>query len=101
MASMTNVALATPPAGGPYWTLAFTAAAPGTVSLYNRTPDSAVLVRVNGAAGLATDPLDAPAEVLLPGATMQLAVATGDLVFARLANPKPVVPMTGRITVRA
>ena len=60
MVAMTNVQLATPAAPN-FWTLAFMAAASGTVSIYNRTPDSAVLIRLNGAAGLATDPADAAA----------------------------------------
>ena len=36
--------------------------------------------------GLTTDPVDAPAELLYPFATLALTVANGDLVFARLLN---------------
>jgi uncharacterized protein len=105
MGSMTNVALATPAAGGPNWTLVYTAGAAGTVSIHNRTPDSDVLLRLNGSAGLATGPLGAPAELLHPFATVALTVANGDLVFARLINPglnpgSTGGPITGRVTVR-
>jgi hypothetical protein len=101
MTAMTNVALATPVAGGPNWTLVYTAASAGTVNIHNRTPDGDILVHLNGSSGLATDPLDAPAEVLHPGATIALLLASGDLVFARLANANVGMPISGRVTVRA
>jgi len=52
------------------------------------------------AAGLTTDPLEAAAEVLHPGATIVLALASGDLVYARLANANVAIAITGRVTVR-
>jgi hypothetical protein len=95
-----NVALTTPPVAGPAWTLIFSAAATVTCNVHNRTPDSDVLVRLNGSAGLATDPLDAAAEALHPLATVALSLVSGDLVFARLANTNPALNISGRVTVR-
>jgi hypothetical protein len=100
MGAMTNVALATPPASGPNWTLIYTSAGTVTCNVHNRTPDSDMLVRLNGSAGLTSDPLDAAAELLHPFATIALSLANGDLVFARLANANAAVAISGRVTVR-
>jgi hypothetical protein len=100
MGAMTNVAWSMPPAGGPAWTLIYTADATITANIHNRTSDSDVLVRLNGSAGLTSDPLDSPAEVVHPFATIALSLVSGDLVFARLANANVGVSMSGRVTVR-
>jgi hypothetical protein len=100
MVAMTNIALATPAQAKPFWTLIYTSAGAVTANVHNRTPDSDVLIRVNGNAGTVNDLLDAAAELLRPFATVALSLASGDLVFARLPNNSPVVPITGRVTVR-
>jgi hypothetical protein len=97
---MSNIALATPPAGGPNWVLIYTAAAIVTCNVHNRTPDSPILVRLNGSSGTVNDALDSPAEQVNPGATIALALANGDLVFARLANANAALNISGRVTVR-
>jgi hypothetical protein len=73
---------------------------PARFNVHSRTPDSDILVRLNGSAGLTTDALDAAAEVVHPGATVALSLATGDFVFARLANASSALPISGRVTVR-
>jgi hypothetical protein len=100
MGSMTDVALATPVAGGPNWTLVFTATGVVSCSIQNRTSDSDVLLRVNGSVGAASDPLNAAAKLVRPYDRVALSLASGDLVYARLANANPAVPITGRVTVR-
>jgi hypothetical protein len=100
MGTMSNVALATPPAGGPNWVLIYTAAGSVTANIHNRTPDSPVLVRLNGSSGTVNDPLDAPAEQLNPFATIALSLVSGDLVYARLANANAALGISGRVTVR-
>jgi hypothetical protein len=100
MAVQTNVALPVLPITGPFWTLIFTAAAPGTINVHNRGSDGPILVRVNGSAGTVNDPADAPAEVVLAGATLQLALATGDLVFSRMMTVGTALVAAGRVTVR-
>jgi hypothetical protein len=97
---MTNIALATPPAGGPNWTLIYTAAGTVTANVHKRTPDADVLVRLNGSAGTTGDSLNAAAEVLHPGVTLALSLASGDLVFARLANANAALQISGRVTIR-
>jgi hypothetical protein len=96
---MTNVALQTPQASAP-WTLIYTAGASVVCSVHNRTPDSDVLVHLNGSSGTTGDPLDAAAEVVHPFATIALSLVSGDLVFARLANANATLAMSGRVTVR-
>jgi hypothetical protein len=101
MGSMVNVALTTtPPAGGTNWTLVYTAAGAVTCNIHNRTPDSDVLVCLNSSAGTVNDPLDAPAELLHPFATIALSLASGDLVYARPANANAALNISGRATVR-
>jgi hypothetical protein len=72
MDSMTNVALATPPQAGPYWTLIYTAAGAVTCNVHNRTSDNNVLFRLNGNARTINNSLDAPAQLLRPFATVAL-----------------------------
>jgi hypothetical protein len=86
MGAMTNVALPFPGGANANWTLVYTATAAVTANIHNRTPDSPILVRLNGSAGTVNDALDAEAELLHPGATVALSLANGDLVFVRLAN---------------
>lgn len=68
-----------------------------TCNVHKRTPDSDVLVRLNGNAGTVSDALDAPAELLRPFTTIALALPSDDLVFARLATANPGLPITGRV----
>jgi hypothetical protein len=97
---MSNIALQTPPAGGPNWVLVYTAAGTVTANVHNRTPDSDILVRLNSNAGTVNDALDASAELVHPGATVALSLATGDLLYARLVNANAALQISGRVIVR-
>jgi hypothetical protein len=100
MGAMTNVALPFPGGANANWTLIYTSAGTVTANVHNRTPDSDILVRLNGSSGTVSDALDAAAELVHAGATIALSLANGDLVFARLANANAALSILGRVTVR-
>lgn len=95
-ATMTNVAVPVSDGGSAIWTSIYTAAGTVTLNVHNRHHACDLLIRVNGSSTAATDAADAAAEMLRPFASMQLALVSGDKVFAKPYADQ----MAGRVTVR-
>jgi hypothetical protein len=70
------------PIGTTNWTLIYTATGTYTLNIHNRTPSMGMRIRVNGSSGAVTDALTSPYEVLMPFASMQMPLVSGDLVYA-------------------
>lgn len=76
----TTAALVTADAGE--WTLAYTAAAPITIAIQNRSKSLDLLVRI-GALTTTSDTLDAAAESMHPGEVRSITLAIGDKIHVR------------------
>lgn len=95
--AMTDVPVPIAVAPSAIWTSIYTSAGVTAIVVHNRGVGP-LLVRLNGASTAATDALDAAAEILHPGASMPMTIASGDKVFAR---PLRDDQGAGRATVRA
>lgn len=97
-ATMTNVSVPVSDGASAIWTSLYTAAGTVTLNVHNRSHNVQLLVRVNGASTAAGDSADAAAELLQCGATMAIALVSGDKVFAKPFDDRTGV--SGRATIR-